>query len=74
MNFAIATVNTDGVLSTVIYALLGVTVMALSVIIVNVIFRMDIRKELSQDNNQAYGSLFGGLFIAIAIIIAAAII
>lgn len=62
------------VLSTLIYGLVGLLLYALGYFIFDRVLRLDLRRELLEDQNQALGIMLGGVFIGIAIIIAAAII
>ena len=55
-------------LTTVLYAVLGVAWL------INLIFKLDLRRELIEDQNPGLGLAFAGTAIAIAIIIAATII
>ena len=59
--------NWQSLLSTVVYAVLGVVLLMVFALLVNRIFRLDLRRELIEDQNI-------GLGVAIAIIIAATIL
>lgn len=61
------------ILATVIYALLGVLLMIISIIIVEKVFSLNLKKELMEDHNVASGIVLGSAIIAIAIIVASAI-
>ncbi|SPT54158.1 Domain of Uncharacterised Function (DUF350) [Actinomyces bovis] len=65
----------DGIslLATVVYALLGM-VLLLFAVFASKVFRLDLRRELLEDQNPALGTAIGGMAIAIAIIIAATIL
>jgi len=67
-------IQTEAIISTVVYSLLGVSIMAGAILFFNFVFKLDLRRELVEDQNIAFGVLFGGLAVAIAIIIAASII
>ena len=66
--------NWQSLLSTVVYALLGVILLMVFALLVNRIFRLDLRRELSEDQNIGLGAAFAGTALAIAIIIAATIL
>lgn len=59
--------------STLLYTTLGLVIMLVAVWAVNTVFQLNIKKELSKDNNVAYGVAIAGFAIAIAIIIGATI-
>lgn len=59
--------------STLLYTALGLLIMFVAIWLTNTLFHLNIRKELSQDNNVAYGVAIAGFAIAIAIIIGATI-
>ena len=61
------------ILATIFYALLGVLLMFVSVVLFHKVFHLSIKKELIEDENQSVGILIAGMAIAIAIIIASAI-
>lgn len=61
-------------LSTVVYAVIGVVLLMLFAWVVNVVFKLDLRRELIEDQNPGLGLAFAGTMIAIAIIIAGTII
>jgi putative membrane protein len=58
----------------VFYATIGILILILTVLVFDKVFKLDLKKELVEDQNVAFGVLLGGLSIAIAIIIASAII
>ena len=60
-------------LSTVVYALLGVSLMAGSFFVVTKAVPFSVRKEIETDQNVALAVLVGSMFLGIAIIIAASI-
>ena len=60
-------------LSTVVYALLGVALMAASFFLVTTVVPFSVRKEIEADQNVALAVLVGSMFLGIAIIIAASI-
>ena len=66
--------NWQSLLSTIVYAVLGVVLLMVFAWIVNRIFRLDLRRELIEDQNIGLGLAFAGTAVAIAIIIAATIL
>ena len=60
-------------LSTIVYALLGVVLLIVFAVITNYIFKLKIRDELVKDNNVGMGIAIAGMAVAIAIIIAGTI-
>lgn len=61
-------------LATVVYAVLGVALLMLFAWVVNAVFRLDLRRELIDDQNTGLGLAFAGTAVAIAIIIAATVV
>ena len=66
--------NWQSLLSTIVYAVLGVVLLMVFALLVNRIFRLDLRRELIEDQNIGRGVAFAGTALAIAIIIAATIL
>ena len=66
--------NWQSLLSTVVYAVLGVVLLMVFALLVNRIFRLDLRREHIEDQNIRLGVDFAGTALAIAIIIAATIL
>lgn len=62
------------VLSTLVYGLIGILLYIVGYILFDKLLRLDLRRELLEDQNQALGIMMGGIFIGIAIVIAAAIL
>ena len=60
-------------LSTVIYALVGMVFFGFSFLIFNKLMPFSVRKEIEEDQNVSLGIIIGAMLIGIAIIIAAAI-
>lgn len=60
--------------STVAYAVLGVLLLMVFTWAINTIFKLDLRRELIEDQNIGLGVAFAGTALAIAIIIAATIL
>ena len=66
--------NWQSLLSTIVYAVLGVVLLMVFAWIVNSVFRLDLRRELIEDQNIGLGLAFAGTAVAIAIIIAATLL
>jgi len=62
------------ILATLFYALMGIVIMVISVIVFDKLFKLDLHKELVEDENMAFGILLAGVAIGIALIISASII
>ena len=58
----------------VIYAVLGVVIFAISFWLIDRLTPFSIRKEIEEDQNTALGIIIGSVIIGLAIIIAAAIV
>ena len=67
-------ITMDGVISTVVFTFLGVAIMLISLLVINVVFRLNMHHELVEENNTAYGIMIGGVAIAIALIVAGTIL
>lgn len=63
----------EALVATLLYAFLGVFILTVSVMALNKLFGLQVRKELLKDHNTAVGVVIAGLSISIAIIIAATI-
>jgi len=61
------------VLSTLVYALIGLGVFAVALFIMQKVTPFSIGKEIEQDQNTALAIIIGSVFISLAIIIQAAI-
>lgn len=61
------------ILSTIIYAILGLGLFALALLIMDKVTPFSLRKEIEDDQNIALAIIMGSVFIAMAIIIQAAI-
>ena len=59
-------------LSTVIYALIGMIVFGLAFAIFNKLMPFSVRKEIEEDQNTSLGIIIGAFLIGLAMIIAAA--
>ncbi len=64
----------EAVASTLVYSVLGIIIMVATVLILNKLFGLDLKKELVHDHNTSFGVLIGLLAIAVAIIIAGTIL
>ncbi len=58
----------------VIYAVLGVVIFAISFWLIDRLTPFSIRKEIEEDQNTALGIIIGAVIIGLAIIISAAIV
>ena len=66
--------NVWSILSTIVYGLLGISLFVVGYLAFDRLIRLDLRRELVEDQNTALGIMLAGLFISIAIIVASAII
>jgi len=71
---SLMTIAHHSTVSTIVYAVLGVVLLMVFALLVNRIFRLDLRRELIEDQNIGLGLAFAGTAVAIAIIIAATIL
>ncbi|QQM68330.1 DUF350 domain-containing protein [Actinomyces weissii] len=62
------------ILATVVYAVLGMVLLLVFAVLASVLLRLDLRRELVEENNPGLGTAFAGVAVAIAIIIAATIV
>jgi uncharacterized membrane protein YjfL (UPF0719 family) len=60
-------------LSTVVYALIGMVVFGVAFALFNKLMPFSVRKEIEEDQNVALGVVIGSVMIGLAIIIGAAI-
>lgn len=65
--------QTDLVLGSVAYSLLGLVLMIVCVTVVNSLFKLNLKKEILDEHNVASAIVLAGIFIAMAIIVASAI-
>jgi uncharacterized membrane protein YjfL (UPF0719 family) len=63
----------DILLSSVVYSVLGLVLMAVSITAMNQLFRLDLRKEIVEDHNVSAGIVIAGIALSVAVIVAAAI-
>lgn len=72
-NLSASGLHPELLLSSVIYSLLGLFLMIISIIAIDLVFKLNFHKELFKEHNIAFGIVLAGVCIAIAIIVAAAI-
>jgi len=60
------------ILSTVIYAIIGMVIFGVAFVIFNKLMPFSVRKEIEEDQNTSLGIIIGSFLIGLAIIIAAA--
>ena len=60
--------------STILYATLGVVLLLAFIVVFDRLFKLDLHKELVQDQNVAFGIVIAGVAIGISIILAASIV
>lgn len=63
----------EQLLSTALYALVGMVFFGLAFVIFNRLMPFSVRKEIEEDQNTSLGIIIGAMLIGIAVIIAAAI-
>ncbi len=63
----------QGVIASLVYAVLGLGVLVAGYFVVRLIFPFSINKEIEQDQNTALGVVIGSFILGLSIIIAAAI-
>ena len=61
-------------IATLVYTATGILVMLLALLLINSLFKLNMRHELVEENNTAYGIMIAGITIAIALIIAGTIL
>ena len=61
------------ILSTVVYALIGMIIFGLAFVVFNKLMPFSVRKEIEEDQNTALGIIIGSMLIGLAVIIASAI-
>lgn len=64
--------NVLGILSTIVYAVIGLVVFGVAFLIMDKITPFSLRKEIEEDQNTALAIIMGAVFISLAIIIQAA--
>lgn len=63
----------DAFLATIVYSVAGISLLIITVVIVNSLFKLDLHRELVKEHNIAFGLVIAGMAVAIAIIIAGTI-
>jgi uncharacterized membrane protein YjfL (UPF0719 family) len=66
--------SVEAFVSTILYTTLGISIMLIALVLVNLIFRLNMRHELVEENNTAYGIMIAGITISVALIIAGTIL
>ena len=61
------------VLSTIVYGIIGIILCILGYLAFDRLAKLDLRRELVEDQNVALGIMLAGVFVGIAIVVAAAI-
>jgi putative membrane protein len=74
MDKLLSSLGLQHLLSTIIYALVGMIVFGVAFVVFNRLMPFSVRKEIEDDQNTALGVIIGAMLIGIAIIIAAAIV
>lgn len=69
----IAGLTVEAFASTLLYTIVGIIILVISVVTINAIFGLHVKKELIKENNTAVGITIAGLAVAIGIIIAGTI-
>ncbi len=64
----------EAFLSTILYTFVGIVIMVIALMFINVIFRLNMRHELVEENNTAYGVMIAGVSVAVALIVAGTIL
>ncbi|MFH1132349.1 MAG: DUF350 domain-containing protein [Pseudomonadota bacterium] len=72
MDILLADLKPALMLSTIVYALIGMAVFGLAFAIFNKLMPFSVRKEIEEDQNTALGIIIGAMLIGLALIIAAA--
>jgi uncharacterized membrane protein YjfL (UPF0719 family) len=73
MDTFLADIRPGLILSTVIYAVIGMIVFGLAFWIFNKLMPFSVRKEIEEDQNTALGIIVGAFLVGLAIIIASAV-
>ena len=63
----------EALLSTLLYGVIGIALYVVGYIAFDKIMKLDLRKELVEDQNEALGIMMAGVFIGIGLIIMSAI-
>lgn len=65
--------TTEAIIATLVYALIGIALLIVTIIFVNIVFRLNLHKELVEEHNVAFGVLIAGLAVGISVIVAGTI-
>ena len=71
---ATSSITVESLTSTVLFTVLGIVIMVLALMFINIVFRLNMKHELINENNTAYGIMIAGMAIAIALIVAGTIL
>ncbi len=63
----------EQLISSVVFAVLGLILFSVSFLIINAVLPFSLRKEIEDDQNTSLGIMIGAIIIGLSIIIAAAI-
>jgi uncharacterized membrane protein YjfL (UPF0719 family) len=72
MNQFLAELRPGAILSTLIYAVIGMVIFGAAFALFNKMMPFSVRKEIEEDQNTALGIIIGALLIGLAVIIASA--
>lgn len=72
MDHLLADLKPHLMLSTVIYAVLGMLIFGVAFVIFNKLMPFSVRKEIEEDQNTALGIIIGAFLIGLALIISSA--
>lgn len=65
--------TSEAIIATLLYTGMGILIMVVSIVLINALFKLNLRHELKKDHNVAYGVAIAGFAVAISIIIAGTI-
>lgn len=74
MDFNSVGLSLEAIISTIVYAAIGFIMMIVFFWVFDKLFRLNIKRELIEDDNPAVGILLAGVALSTAIIIAASMI
>lgn len=73
MNQLLHSLGLHQIVSTIVYALIGMLFFGIAFLLFNRLMPFSVRKEIEEDQNTALGVIIGAMLLGIAVIIAAAI-
>ena len=73
MDQLLSDIKVAQLVSTVVYACVGIVIFCISIVIIEKVTPFSVRKEIEEDQNTALGIIIGSVFIGLAIILSAAI-